>query len=151
MEVEFWPNCEQVHKFVSQLYELWNNLKQRWVEFHLTIVGIGRLGICAAVIFDRKGYNVLGVDVIPDYCEKINNRTLQSHEPLLTEYLSQSKNLKATSSLDEGLEFSDYIFILVDTPTGVAEKSYDHSKLSRVLEQIVRFRIFRNDITNILC
>jgi len=28
------------------------------------------------------------------------------------------------------------IFILVDTPTGVAEKSYDYSKLSRVLMQI---------------
>ena len=27
----------------------------------------------------------------------------------------------------------------MDTPTGIGKKSYDHSKLSNVLQQIVRF------------
>ncbi len=58
-------------------------------------------------------------------------------EPLVMEYLRDCKTFKATTSIEEGLEFSDLIFIMVDTPTGVAEKSYDHSKLSTVLDQIV--------------
>jgi UDP-glucose 6-dehydrogenase len=78
--------------------------------------------------------------LFPGYCDQINNRTLHSYEPDLSDWLKKSKNLRATTSIEEGLAFSDYISILVDTPTGVAEKSYDHSKLSRVLEQIVKLR-----------
>lgn len=102
----------------------------------LSIIGLGRLGLCTALVFERKGYDILGVDLFPEYCEKINNKTFQSAEPQVEEFLKASKNLKATTKLDEGLEWSDMIFILVDTPTGVSEKSYDHSKLSRVLSSI---------------
>eukprot|EP01126_Amoeba_proteus_P013031 TRINITY_DN1542_c0_g1_i6.p1 TRINITY_DN1542_c0_g1~~TRINITY_DN1542_c0_g1_i6.p1 ORF type:complete len:116 (-),score=15.07 TRINITY_DN1542_c0_g1_i6:535-882(-) len=105
---------------------------------NLTVLGVGRLGICVALNSERKGYNVLGVDVIPHYVEQLNNKTFQSPEPYVTQYLQESKNFRATLSLDEGLVFSDKIFLLVATPTGIGEKSYDHSHLSNLLMQIVR-------------
>jgi UDP-glucose 6-dehydrogenase len=89
------------------------------------------------LIFEQAGYNILGVDLFPSYCDLINTKTLKSLEPKVSECLKASKNLRATTNFDEGVAHSDLIFILVDTPTGVAEKSYDHSKLSRVLEQLV--------------
>eukprot|EP01126_Amoeba_proteus_P013019 TRINITY_DN1542_c0_g1_i1.p2 TRINITY_DN1542_c0_g1~~TRINITY_DN1542_c0_g1_i1.p2 ORF type:complete len:171 (-),score=18.00 TRINITY_DN1542_c0_g1_i1:736-1248(-) len=104
---------------------------------NLTVLGVGRLGICVALNSERKGYNVLGVDVIPHYVEQLNNKTFQSPEPYVTQYLQESKNFRATLSLDEGLVFSDKIFLLVATPTGIGEKSYDHSHLSNLLMQIV--------------
>ncbi len=114
----------------------------------ISIIGLGRLGLCTALCFERKGYDILGVDLFPEYCEKINNKTFSSPEPQVEDFLKASKNLKATTKMDEGLEWSDMIFILVDTPTGVSEKSYDHSKLSRVLSQIVSLRLTKIIRTN---
>jgi len=102
----------------------------------ISIIGIGRLGLCAALVWEKKGYSVLGVDIFPRYVEQINDRSFVSLEPLVSDMLKESKNLRATTNFDEALAFSDLIFILVATPTGVGEKSYDHSHLSRVLAQI---------------
>mmetsp|Transcript_18267 Transcript_18267/g.20309 ORF Transcript_18267/g.20309 Transcript_18267/m.20309 type:complete len:371 (-) Transcript_18267:54-1166(-) len=102
----------------------------------ITLVGVGRLGICLALVLEKAGYDVLGIDIIPPYVEKLNNRTFVSREPQVTDMLKECKNFKATSSLEEGLAHSDIIFIMVDTPTGSGDKSYDHSKLSNVLQAI---------------
>eukprot|EP01127_Copromyxa_protea_P003773 TRINITY_DN13563_c0_g1_i1.p1 TRINITY_DN13563_c0_g1~~TRINITY_DN13563_c0_g1_i1.p1 ORF type:complete len:372 (-),score=80.55 TRINITY_DN13563_c0_g1_i1:38-1153(-) len=103
---------------------------------NVTVLGVGRLGICMALSCERKGYNVLGVDVVPSYVEKLNSKTFESPEPLVTQYLKESTNFRATMSLDEGLAHSDKIFLLLATPTGVGEKSYDHTALSSLLTQI---------------
>lgn len=108
---------------------------------NISIIGIGRLGICAALVFEKAGYNVCGVDIFPSYVDNVNNKTLNSAEPNVSNYLKESKNFHATLSLDEALEFSDLIFILVATPTGVGVKSYDHSTLSRVLCDINKRRV----------
>jgi len=88
----------------------------------------------------------VGVDVFPEYCTQINSKQFNSFEPNFSTYLKESKNLKATTSLDEALNHSRLIIILVDTPTGVAEKSYDHSKLGRVLTQINDRKVKDKDI-----
>ncbi|GJD12191.1 GDP-mannose 6-dehydrogenase [Galdieria sulphuraria] len=53
----------------------------------ITLIGVGRLGLCLALVAERAGYKVLGVDVLPQYVEKINDKTLVSSEPFVTEYL----------------------------------------------------------------
>jgi len=103
---------------------------------NVTVLGVGRLGICMALSCERKGYNVLGVDVITSYVNQLNDKTFVSSEPLVTPYLKESKNFKATDSLDEGLAFSDKLFILLATPTGSGDKSYDHTALSNLLSKI---------------
>ncbi|HJM68766.1 MAG TPA: nucleotide sugar dehydrogenase [Candidatus Babeliales bacterium] len=103
---------------------------------NLSVIGIGRLGICSALCFERAGYKVLGMDVMPAYVKQINNKTLKSTEPLVEEYLQSSKNFKATTSLDEVLNFSDTCFIVVPTPTSQDENGYDHSILTNLLTEI---------------
>jgi hypothetical protein len=80
---------------------------------------------------------------------------MRSNEPSVEEFLKASKNLKATTSLAEGVNHSDVIFILVDTPSTGGERCaiaplyclfsppallccrhYDHSKLGSVLSAI---------------
>jgi len=97
---------------------------------------VGRLGICFALSCERKGYNVLGIDVVPAYVDNLNNKTFVSDEPLVTDYLKESKNFRVTMSIEEGLAHSDILFLLLATPTGIGEKSYDHSHLSKLLQQI---------------
>jgi UDP-glucose 6-dehydrogenase len=103
---------------------------------NLSVVGIGRLGLCVALYFEKKGYNVVGVDVIPSYVDKINKKTLVSQEPNVSKMLKESKNFWATTNIDEALNFSDIIFIYVATPSTGGNKHYDHTMLGNVLNEI---------------
>ncbi len=85
-----------------------------------------------------KGYEVLGVDVVEEHVRKINNKSLVSDEPRVTELLRASQRLTATTDLAHALAFSDFIMIYVDTPTGPDDKVYDHKNLSNVLHNIVK-------------
>lgn len=102
----------------------------------VSMIGLGRLGICTALCFELHGWDVLGVDVFPGYVESVNNKTLKSNEPRVEELLKKSKKLKATTSLIEATNHSDLIMILVATPTGVGENSYDCGTLSKVLRDL---------------
>jgi UDPglucose 6-dehydrogenase len=115
-------------------------------EQNISIIGVGKLGLCTALIFERAGFNVLGVDVFPDYVKRLNNKDFKSSEPFVEDYLKTSKNFRATLSIDEALEFSDTIFILVATPTGNGEKSYDHTHLGRVLNEINKRKVSNKHI-----
>lgn len=112
----------------------------------ISVIGVGRLGICCALIFEKHGFDVLGCDISPAYVKSLNDKTFNSPEPLVSEYLKNSKNFRATTSLEETVEFSDLIWLLVATPTGVGLKSYDHSHLSRVLENINKLKVSNKHI-----
>lgn len=108
---------------------------------NITVIGIGRLGLCTALVFEKAGYHVLGVDINPSYVDSLNKKIFSSPEPLVNEYLDQSKNFIATCSLDEGIQFSDLFYIMVDTPSTPAQEAYDHAKLSFVLSEINKRKV----------
>jgi UDPglucose 6-dehydrogenase len=103
---------------------------------NITFIGVGKLGLCSALVFEKAGYNILGVDVSDSYVKSLNKKTLISHEPSVMEYLKNATSFKATTSLKQGLKHSDLIFIVVQTPNGGGENFYDHSILSNLLEKI---------------
>lgn len=75
----------------------------------ITVIGVGRLGLCVALCLEKAGHRVLGVDLSPDYIAQINAKTLRSTEPFVNEYLSKSVNFRATTSLQEALIFPIFI------------------------------------------
>jgi len=103
---------------------------------NITVIGTGRLGLCTALAFEEAGYHVLGVDLNSNYVAALNNKSFSSPEPGVNELLRKSNHFKATCSLDEGIEFSDIFYIMVDTPSTAAKEAYDHSKLTSVLTEI---------------
>eukprot|EP01062_Namystynia_karyoxenos_P016577 TRINITY_DN16056_c0_g1_i1.p1 TRINITY_DN16056_c0_g1~~TRINITY_DN16056_c0_g1_i1.p1 ORF type:complete len:448 (+),score=200.81 TRINITY_DN16056_c0_g1_i1:94-1344(+) len=102
----------------------------------VSMIGIGRLGLCTALCFERAGWEVLGVDVIQSYVDAINQKTLRSTEPRVMEFLQKATKLRCTTGMKEALDFSDLIMILVATPTGGGDDVYDISVLSKVLGEI---------------
>lgn len=75
---------------------------------NVTIFGIGRLGICTALVLEQQGkYNVVGVDTNESYVKAIQNKTFRTTEPMVNEYLARSTNFKATTDFDEGIAHSD--------------------------------------------
>lgn len=107
----------------------------------VSIVGLGRLGLCQALVFEAAGWDVLGCEVHPDYIDSINKKTLRSNEPKVEEMLRRSTRLRASNSLEETVKWSDIVMILVATPTGIGEHVYDTGTLSRVLDDIAGFGV----------
>jgi UDPglucose 6-dehydrogenase len=102
-------------------------------EKRVAVLGLGRLGICFAVVLEKAGYHVTGVDVSPGIVEAVNKRHCDSSEPGLAEGLSAASRLQATTNLAEGVADVQAIFILVPTPNSGGRNFYDHSILSNVL------------------
>jgi nucleotide sugar dehydrogenase len=103
---------------------------------NITVVGIGKLGLGFALLMEKAGYNVLGVDIFPEYISKINEKSIRFTEPGYTDLLQNAVHFQATTDLKQGLDHSDIVFIIVQTPNGGGTKFYDHTILSNLLERI---------------
>ena len=104
----------------------------------VTIIGIGKLGLCFALVLEKKGYNVIGVDIDIDYVDSLNNKSFETSEPEVKDQLNKAKNFLATADLREGIEFSDIIFLFVATPS-LDNGRYDHNQIDRVVEQLKNY------------
>lgn len=113
---------------------------------NITVIGIGRLGLGLALLVEKGGYNVCGVDIFPDYVKCLNDKTYKTKEPEYENLLNNSKNFHATTDLEEGLKFSDIIFIIVQTPNSGGERFYDHTILSNLLVKINKYKVKNKDI-----
>ena len=103
---------------------------------NISVLGIGKIGLGFALLLEKSGFNVLGLDIINSYVDNLNNKTIEFSEPGYNELLQNSKNFTATTDLKQAVEFSDILYILVQTPNGGGEKFYDHTILSNLLLKI---------------
>ena len=103
---------------------------------NITVIGIGKLGLALALLIENVGYNVLGIDINEEYIKQLNNKTFKTKEPEYENLLINSKNFKTSLNLEEGLNHSDIIFIMVQTPNSGSDKFYDHSIVSNLLQKI---------------
>lgn len=113
---------------------------------NITVIGVGKLGLGFALILEKNGYNVLGVDIFEDYIDKLNKKSISFTEPGYNDLLQNATKFRATKSLKEGIEFSDLIFIIVQTPNSGGEKFYDHSIVSNLLVNINKLSPKNKDI-----
>jgi UDPglucose 6-dehydrogenase len=104
---------------------------------NISIIGVGRLGLCLALNLERKGFNLIGIDVSQNYIDSLNEKTFNSTEPYVNDYLKHSKNVKFTTNLADALE-NDVIFVVVSTPSTVDWK-YDHSQIESIADQLISF------------
>jgi nucleotide sugar dehydrogenase len=103
---------------------------------NITVIGVGKLGLGFALLLERSGYNVVGVDISQEYVKNLNNKTIKFAEKQYDELLEKSTNFEATTDLKRGLDHSNIIFIIVQTPNGGGKRFYDHTILSNLFEKI---------------
>jgi len=99
------------------------------------VIGVGRLGICFALLLERAGYAVLASDIRTNYVAALNQRKIQTNEPGVGDMLAQSQNLRATTDTREVVAQSDIIYVMVATPS-LADGSYDVSAVQRVVDDV---------------
>lgn len=104
----------------------------------VSIIGIGKLGLCFALNLERSGFKVIGVDIDAEYIRQLNQKTFVSQEPQVNELLRAAQNFTATDNIQAAIETSSVLFLAVATPTS-SEGGYDHSQVERVLQQLLSF------------
>ncbi len=88
---------------------------------NLCIVGTGYVGLVSAACFAEMGNNVVCVDVNPNVVDRLNAGFVHIFEPGLEDLVQRSRadgRLVFTTSLQEGLEKAEVVFICVGTPSG---------------------------------
>ncbi len=117
---------------------------------NLSVVGIGRLGLCFALTLEKAGFNVVGVDIDEQYVNLINEKMLTSPEPDVEKFLKESSNFVATTSLVSALDHSDFIYVVVATPS-LQDGHYDHSQIDNLVEKIQVLGPRKNTKNLVIC
>ena len=103
---------------------------------NVSIVGVGKLGLCLGLNLEKKGFDVIGADVSQTYIDSLSNKTFMSDEAGVNDLLAASKNFKFVSDIKETLN-NDVIFLVVATPS-LADGNYDHMQVDRVVESFIK-------------
>jgi len=85
----------------------------------VSVIGLGKLGLCLAASFAKRGVEVIGVDVLPEVVDALNQGRSMLCEPGLAELLAEfgGKRLRATLSHPEAIEQTDVSCVMVHTPS----------------------------------
>jgi UDPglucose 6-dehydrogenase len=88
----------------------------------ICVVGVGYVGLVTAACFADLGNKVIALDINQEKVENLRRGIMPIYEPGLQEVVSrnaQSNRLTFTTSYQEGLEGTEFVFIAVGTPSGV--------------------------------
>jgi UDPglucose 6-dehydrogenase len=85
----------------------------------VSVVGLGKLGLCFAAVLAEAGLNTIGVDTNQTTVSLVNAGCTPFNEPGLNELLTTlgGKRLIATASHRQAIDQSDVTFVLVNTPS----------------------------------
>ena len=117
----------------------------------ISVIGAGYVGLCTAVGFASKGYNVIACDVDEEKIAKINQGIPPFHEPGLQEKLSESIQKGTLKGLvnqtEKVIEETDLTFVAVGTPSkpdGSIDLKYIESaahNIGKALKQKISYHV----------
>ncbi|EFL02087.1 UDP-glucose 6-dehydrogenase, partial [Streptomyces sp. SPB78] len=110
----------------------------------ITVIGLGYLGATHAASMAELGFDVLGIDVVPEKIESLSRGETPMYEPGLEEVLRKhvagldgsTKRLRFTSSWEEIADFGDVHFVCVNTPQRRGDLACDMSYVDSAVESL---------------
>jgi len=113
----------------------------------IAVIGTGYVGLVTGTCLAETGNEVICVDIDADKVEKMRNGVVPIYEPhldLLFERNIKAKRLQFTTSLDEGLDHGEIIFLALPTPEdedGSADLSYVLSVSEEIGKKIKEYKV----------
>jgi len=98
---------------------------------NIGIIGVGRLGLAYALVFEKNGFNVIASSYRQDYVEDLQNRKSDSVEPGMREALTNAKNIRFTTDNHDVIKNCDIVYVMVATPS-TSSGDYDMSAVWQV-------------------
>ncbi|MEU2516362.1 UDP-glucose dehydrogenase family protein [Streptomyces syringium] len=110
----------------------------------ITVIGTGYLGATHAAAMAELGFEVLGLDVVPEKIEMLGRGKVPMYEPGLEELLRRhvagiegsTGRLRFTMSWEEAGEFGDVHFVCVNTPQKHGEYACDMSYVESAFDSL---------------
>lgn len=103
----------------------------------LSVFGLGKLGACMAATFAQRGFEVVGVDVNPEYARKINAGQPPVEEPQLAQMITEAGSRLRASTDPRDAVATDVSFFIVPSPS-LADGSFSNEFLMRAMESVAR-------------
>ncbi|MFF8359462.1 UDP-glucose dehydrogenase family protein [Streptomyces chartreusis] len=112
----------------------------------ITVIGTGYLGATHAAAMAELGFEVLGLDVVPEKIEMLGRGQVPMFEPGLEELLRKhvagiegsTGRLRFTMDWAEVAEFGDVHFVCVNTPQKHGEYACDMSYVDSAVESLAK-------------
>ena len=101
----------------------------------ISLVGLGKLGLCLAALYAKSGKTVIGIDVLSNVIEDINKGISPITETGLSELVAEvgGKRLEATLEHKRAIAESDITILLTATPS-LSDGSFSNAHLEDALE-----------------
>jgi len=114
---------------------------------NISVIGLGFVGLTAALGFADKGFNVYGFDIDSNRTIEIKKGIIPFFEPGLNEALNRTlyKNFSITSTVKEAVKDADIVFFCVGTPCGddgKADLKYLLSAIDSIINDVPETCIF---------
>lgn len=106
----------------------------------ICVVGVGYVGLVTAACFSDLGNRVIALDIMEEKIAGLRRGEMPIYEPGLKELVDRNVRagrLTFTTSYEEGLKGSEFVFIAVGTPSGVDGEA-DLRHVAAVAETIAK-------------
>lgn len=118
--------------------------QEHFMALRITVIGTGYLGATHAAAMAELGFEVLGLDVVPEKIEMLSAGKVPMYEPGLEELLRKhvagiegsTGRLRFTTSWEEVGAFGDVHFVCVNTPQKHGEYACDMSYVDSAFESL---------------
>lgn len=112
----------------------------------ITVIGTGYLGATHAAAMAELGFEVIGLDVVPEKIETLRRGEVPMYEPGLDELLRKhvagiegsTGRLRFTMDWAEAADFGDVHFVCVNTPQKHGEYACDMSYVDAAMESLAK-------------
>ena len=102
----------------------------------ITIIGVGRLGLCYSLLLEKAGYDVLAIDNNVCYVNNLRQKKIGFLEPRVNDLMKDAKNINFNFDLDLVQDHGETILLFVPTPNGGGEDFYDHRIIANCLSDL---------------
>ena len=112
---------------------------------NIGIIGVGKLGLSYALVFEECGFNIIASSYKQEYVELLQQKIINTVEPGVQERLQKSRNIKFTIDNNQVIKNCEYIYVMVPTPS-LPAGDYDISAVETVAKDFLNFN---GDVSNI--
>ena len=106
---------------------------------NIGIIGVGRLGLAYALVFEQKGFNVFASSYKQDYVEQLSKKITDTNEPGIKEALQNSQNITFTTDNHQVIDACDILYVMVATPSN-PDGDYDVTAVHEVANDLLEHK-----------